>query len=157
MQRHAHGLSARGRQMYGWPAKQDPCADQILEMIKLSLDEIRHLDAVPITLDQQILARRQPLQSIRQVGSKRFRIGAASTLSYNGLHDRKQVFTAVVDFRHQEFLLFFRMLSLGDVEIGYESAHRRGIRTLFQMPLALDPTFFSVVANDAIFDLADMT
>src|SRR5271167_4715423 len=96
MQRHAHGLSARGRQMYGRPAKQDPCADQILEMIKLSLDEFRHLDAVPIILDQQILARRQPLQSIRQVERNLSGFGGGSVGIKRGLQEEKKFLTGVI-------------------------------------------------------------
>ena len=156
MQGHTNGLSGGARETRRRAFDKDARAYQLSEMRELRPDQVGHLNTLPVAFDEQVLVRGESLKSVRQRCRKGHGVRAPRTLMDNGLDNGKQVFAAMIDFRHQQFFLLLRPLTFGYVEVRAERAQRIAVGADFEAPLAFDPALFSIIANDAIFNLAHL-
>ena len=73
---------------------------QVFDMCELTFNKVRHLHALPIAFDQQVLAGGKAVKPVGEARNKRRRVGLFCGLPRNGLHDREQVLGAMIDFSH---------------------------------------------------------
>ena len=84
-------------------------------MGELGLNEIRHLDALPLVLDQQILAGGKTVDALGQALHEDFWTGVLRSLLGHRPHHREQVFGAMVHFSHQQTDMFLETLAFRKV------------------------------------------
>ena len=71
-------------------------------MGELGLDEVGHLDALPLVLDQQILAGGEPVDAVGQSRREGCRVAIFRGLLGNGLHHGEKVLGAMIDLGHEQ-------------------------------------------------------
>ena len=84
-------------------------------MGQLDLNEIRDIDALPLVLDQQVLAGGEPVDAIEKARDKGCRIAHTRGLLGNRLHHGEQVHGAMIDLGHEQFVVLLGPLPLRDV------------------------------------------
>ena len=70
MNGHPKRLGCRSLELRWWPVEKDTLINQVREVRKLGSNEFGGIHALPVRLDEQVLACRKPCQPIIEVLSK---------------------------------------------------------------------------------------
>ena len=107
------------------PVDENACADQLSEQRQLRAHQIADPHALPIALDEKILAGREPDDAVREPFDEALRIGA-DHLARDGLNHRQHVLRAVIDLAHQQHDLLLGLVP-GPRGLDQRRSHRIGL------------------------------
>src|SRR5260370_12465854 len=92
----------------------DARTDEVGEVRELGTNQVRNLDRIPFVADKQILIGRKRLDALGEALDEIFRISAGSLVS-DRVDDAEHVLGAMIDFAHEELLLFLTLPAFSNV------------------------------------------
>src|SRR5262249_41769923 len=115
-------------------------------MRELSAGEVRDLDSIPFIADEQVLIGGKRLDALGEALDEIFGISGGGLVS-DRVDDAEHVLGAMIDFAHEEVLLFLALLAFGDVLSGAGHAHGPSLPPValeMTNPQSLHPTDLAV-------------
>src|SRR6266478_1651454 len=100
----------------------DTRANEIGEVRELGANQVRDLHPIPFVADEQVLIGGKRLDTFREPLDETFGISGGGLVS-DRVDDAEHVLGAMIDFAHEEVLLFLALLALGDVLDGAAETH----------------------------------
>src|SRR5215467_14521410 len=92
----------------------DAGTNKVGEVRELGANQILDLDPIPLVADQQVLIGRKRLDALGEALNEIFGISGGGLVS-DRIHDAEHIFGAMIDFTHEEVLLFLALLAFGNV------------------------------------------